>query len=368
MHTIKISDLKKEYKKLKIPIDKEINSVIKSCNFILGPKVIELENKLKKFINCKYAIGVSSGTDALLISLLSCNVKVNDEIIIPSLTWVSTAEVISLIGAKPVFVDVNLRNGLIDINKIKNKITKKTKAIIAVGLYGFIPNLDELKKLSKQENLYLIDDAAQSFGSKFNKKYSTNYCDMVCTSFFPGKILGCYGDGGAIFTNNKKLYQNAIRIRNHGQIQKSNAEIQGINGRLDSIQAAILIPKLKILKKEINLRKRIYNRYQKKLTKKITILQPDNKCDHNYSSIPMLTNNRENLKNFLEKKGIQTQIIYNKSVPEQKFFRKLKINKKDYINSNIISKQIISIPCHGYLKKKDVDYIINSVNIFYDKK
>jgi UDP-2-acetamido-2-deoxy-ribo-hexuluronate aminotransferase len=368
MYKYKIADLKKDYSFQKKKIDYEIQDTLNSGEFILGSKVKKLEKLLAEFLGCKYAVGLSSGTDALLASLLACDIKPNDEIIIPSLTWISTASMITLIGAKPIFVDVNLHNGLIEIDKIENKITNKTRAIISVGLYGLLPDFQILKKISIKHNLYLIDDGAQSFGSKFNKKYSTNYCNLVCTSFFPGKIMGCYGDGGAVFTNSKYFYQKIIKIRNHGQLQKSNSIIQGINGRLDNLQAAILIPKIKNLKNEIIKRKKIYKMYEEKLSKKISILQPHSKCEPNYSSIPIIAIKRDKLKNYLNKKKIQTQIIYSKSIPEQKFFKKLKINKKDYKNSKMISNKVISIPCHGYLKMKDINYIINSVNTFYDKK
>ena len=368
MFKFKISDLKVDYKLFKKKIDSQIYDVLNSGNFILGSKVKNLEKLLSKFFNCKYALGVSSGTDALLASLIACRIKPDDEIIIPSLTWISTASMVTLIGAKPVFVDVNLDSGLIDLDKIENKITSKTKAIITVGLYGLLPDLQILKKITTKYNLYLIDDGAQSFGSKFNKKFSTNYCDIVCTSFFPGKIIGCYGDGGAIFTNNKYLYQKIKKIRNHGQIQKSNSVIQGINGRMDNIQAAILIPKLEKLKKEIIKRKINYRLYEQKLTKKITILQPHEKCEPNYSSIPIIAAKRNKLQKYLENKKIQTQIIYNKSIPEQTFFKKLITKEENYINAKNISKKIISVPCHGNLKKNDIQYIINSINYFYDKK
>ena len=240
-----------------------IKKIIKHGRFILGPEVAKLEDALKKFINSKYCICVSSGTDALLISLLSLGVKKDDEIIVPSFSWISTATMIKLIGAKAIFVDVNKDDCNINEELIEKKISKKTKAIICVSLFGNTPNIQKINKIAKKFKLPVIEDAAQSFGANFKNKKSGNLTTIGCTSFFPSKPLGSFGDAGAIFTNNKTLYKKMKSIRSHGQYKRNFHDILGINGRIDTLQCAVLIEKLKNFEKEIKLRKKIFKIYEK---------------------------------------------------------------------------------------------------------
>ena len=204
--SINIVDLNQTYKKIKKKLNIRINKVINSQKFILGEEVEKLEKNLSKYLNVKYSVGVSSGTDALILALMACNIGKGDEVIVPDMTWISSVSSIILVGAKPVLTDVNIKDGTIDVDKIKNKISKKTKAIIAVGLYGHLPNLVKLKKITDKNKIILINDGAQSFGSTINGKYCHNYTSVSCTSFFPAKVIGSFGDAGACFTNNKKIY------------------------------------------------------------------------------------------------------------------------------------------------------------------
>ena len=258
---IKLNDLKKSHNFNKKKIMHNINEIINQSDFILGEKTKVLEKKLNQFLKCKYSTTVSSGTDALQIALMALGIKRGDEIIIPAMTWISTGEVIKILGAKVKFVDIKISDGTINEDLLEESISKKTKGIIAVSLYGNTPNFNKLKKIALKYKLFLIDDGAQSLGSKFRKKSSTDYCKISCTSFFPGKILGGYGDGGAIFTNSKLIDYKCRLIRNHGQSRKSFSKILGLNGRMDNLQAGILLPKLKNLRMEISLRKKIWMKY-----------------------------------------------------------------------------------------------------------
>ena len=236
-------------------IKKKISNVIDSKNFILGKEVNVLEKRLSNFVNSKYTITVSSGTDALLISLLSLKLKKNSEVITPAFSYISSAEVIERAGLKPIFCDVEPNTALIDVNKMETLINKNTSCIIIVSLFGQIPDVEALKKIKKKFNLPIIEDGAQSFGSSYKNLRSGSIFDIGCTSFFPTKSLGCYGDGGSIFTSSKSIYLYAKQIRQHGQKKKYLFDINGLNARLDTIQAAVLLEKLKIFNSTIKRKK-----------------------------------------------------------------------------------------------------------------
>ncbi len=240
---MKFVDLKKQYDEYKNEIDSQIFDVINNSSFILGSKVEELENNLKTFVGVDYAIGVSSGTDALLMSLMALGVGSSDEVITSPFTFISTAEVIRLLNAKPVFVDIDPVTYNIDPELIEAKITKKTKAIIAVSLYGQCADLKSINEIGKQHNIPVIEDGCQSFGAESDLGKSCGISDIGCTSFFPSKPFGCYGDGGMIFTNNSQMAKTFKQIRIHGQDQRYHHAVLGINGRLDALQAAILLAK-----------------------------------------------------------------------------------------------------------------------------
>ena len=363
---IKLNDLRKGYISCQNQIRKNIFQIINRSDYILGKETKILENKLSNYLRCKYSISVGSGTDALLIALMALNIKQGDEIIIPAMTWISTGEVIKILGAKIKFVDVKLEDGVINEELIEKKVTKKTKGIISVSLYGNNPNFDKLKKIALKYKLFLIDDAAQSLGTRYNNKNSTDYCLISCTSFFPGKILGGFGDGGAIFTNKKSVYNKCRLIRNHGQSHKSYSKILGLNGRLDTIQAGIIIPKLKRLNKEISQRKKIWKKYYEYLNKKIHIIKPLKKCKSNYFAFAALFSKRDSIQKYLSLKGIQTQINYRYSLPSQKTFYE-KNHKKKYPNSTLISNQVLNLPIHSFITNKEMDFILKNLTIALKK-
>lgn len=325
-------------------LDKRFKKIFNSNQFILGSNVIELENKLSNFTKSKYCISTSSGTDALLISLMAIGVKKGDEVITTSLTYVSTVEVILRLGATPVFADIKKDSAVIDENDIKLKISKKTKAIIAVSLYGIIPNIREIKKFSK--NIKIIEDAAQSFGSIYNKNYSCNLTDIGCTSFYPTKNLGGYGDGGAIFTNSKKLANKMFLIRNHGEKKKYNTTILGICGRLDELQAAVLNEKFKLFLRENKIRISNGKKLQKLISK--FSIKINKKSLVSYNTFPILIKNRADIIKKLKIEKIQYNIYYPKPIHKQKF---LNLNVK-LPNTEKFCQQILNLPCHPYLTEK----------------
>ena len=261
MHrNIKFFDLDLQYKSNKKKILGSLLKSLDTANFILGNEVRKFETKISRISETKYAVGTSSGTDSLLLSLMSLNIQRGDEVITSGFSWISVVEVILMLGAKPVFVDINLNDFNICVDDLKKKISKKTKVIVTTSLFGCPCDIDKIKKIIGNK-IPIVEDSAQSFGSSINNKKLSKYADITTYSFFPSKILGAYGDAGGIVTNKKKIYKKLIQIRNHGQISYNNTKNLGINGRLDTIQAAILIEKSKFFKKEIKIRKKIAKNY-----------------------------------------------------------------------------------------------------------
>lgn len=360
---INFNDLQAQNKLIRKKIFFNIEKVFNNTKFILGPEVDFLEKKLALYTKSNFCIATSSGTDALLISLMSLNIKEGDEVITSSFTFVSTVEVIVRLGAKPIFVDVSKDDFNIQTNDLKTKITKKTKAIIAVSLFGQTANFKEIKKIAKK--IPVIEDGAQSFGSSHYGSKSCNLSLIGCTSFFPSKSLGCYGDGGAIFTNNKKLYLKMKMIRQHGQKKKYDYKTLGISARLDTIQAVVLIEKLKLLDNEIKKRKKIHDYYCKELSKinKLKLLKIRDGNISNYSVFPILVKkDRKNLIDYLNKNKIPTTIYYPKPLDRYKIFNN---SLKKTTNALIISKKILSLPMSAYLNIKKQKYIINKIKKYF---
>lgn len=349
---IKFTDLNIGHKKIQNNVRKKIEKIFLSKKFILGPEAIKLENSLSKYINSK-CIAVSSGTDAILLALMAIQIKPGDEIITTPFTWASSVEMIKLLGAVPVYIDIDSRNFNLNANLIKSKITKKTKAILTVNIFGQCCDYDLIKKSLKKKKIFIIEDAAQSFGAEYKNRKSGSLGDISCTSFFPSKPLGCYGDGGACFTNNKKLYDRLKILRNHGQISKNNHKIVGLNARMDEIQAGILNEKFKIFKNEIFLRNQVAKNYEHLLKDKNDILYLPKIEKFNFSvfaQYSILVKNRDlTIKQFKQKK-IPFAIFYPKPLYKQKAFRDRKYKLK---NVEDITKNIISLPFHPYLSFKD---------------
>ncbi len=378
-------DLKAQQKQLTskgIPlreeIDKRIQVVLNHGKYILGPEVKELEQKLAKFVGVKHCVGVSSGTDALLIALMALGIKRGDEVITTPFSFFATAETIMLLGAIPVFIDIDSDTYNLNHYNLKSVITKKTKAIMPVSLYGQPANFLEINKIAKMYNIPVIEDGAQSFGAKHHNKRSCGLSTIGTTSFFPSKPLGCYGDGGACFTDNNELAQKMRILSIHGQEKRYSHIRLGINGRLDTIQAAILLAKMEVFEKEISERQKIADRYslefQKagfKFTPKISEFNTSV-----FAQYTIQTDNRDLIREKLKHNNIPTSIHYpslitnqralnNKNSLTSKIFRKI-FNKKIYLkkplnNAEYISKKVLSLPMHPLLKQSDQNIIITSV-------
>lgn len=354
-------DLKKQYDVIKEDVLREINEVLDSGQYILGEKVKILENELANFVNAKYCVGVSDGSKALLIALMALDIKAGDEIVVPAFTFVATASMVALLGAIPVFVDIDPKTYNIDPSLIEAAITKKTKAIISVSLYGQCADMHTINEIAKAYNLFVIEDAAQSLGASINGQYSGAISTIGCTSFFPSKPLGCYGDGGACFTNDHDLAEKMRWIRVHGQDFRYHHVVLGVNGRLDTIQAAILLAKLKIFPNELNLRQSIGERYSSLLAGSNCVtpyVSPQNV--HVYAQYTILVSNRELVVAKLQGLGIPTAVHYPIPLHQQKALEKYHRGNDLHISEQI-ARQVLSLPMHPYLDVVIQDRIVESV-------
>ena len=365
---IPFADLKSQYNAYKSEIDKAVLDVMGSSMYIMGPEVEKLEKNLAAYVGAKHALSVSSGTDALLLALMSYGIKAGDEVITTPFTFIATAEVIALVGAKPVFADIDETTYNLDIEKVKPLINEKTKAVIPVSLYGLPADMDKFAELVKGTNIKLIEDACQSFGATDKGKYSCNYNSIGCTSFFPSKPLGCYGDGGAVFTNDDKEAEMLSNLRNHGQIARYKHKYIGINGRLDAMQAAILNVKLAHFKEEIATRINIGNNYTAKIKAAykgdkadiITPFIPEGKVSV-YAQYSVRVKNREEVAKKLNEQGIPTAIHYPIPLHMQECYAGCGFKEGDLPVSEKVSKEIMSLPMSAFLKEDDQDFIVDSL-------
>lgn len=343
--------------------------ILNKSNFIGGKEVQLFEKKFKKLCNSKYCISVANGTDALIISLKCLGIKQGDEVILPAHTWVSTAGAIIAVGAKPVFVDTD-KFFTINTNKIEAKITKKTKAIIPVHLYGQPCKIEEIVKVSKKYNLKIIEDCAQAHLTKYKNKIVGNFGHVGTFSFFPAKNIGALGDAGAIICNNKKLYSQIKKYKNHGSLNKNENETFGINSRLDTIQACVLNRKIKKIKK-FNSKRIYFSKIYKRFLQNNSFIQlPNNRQNgfHTYHQFVIkVKKNRNSLIKFLRKKNIETGIHYPKMLINLKPYRIFK-NGSDFKNCLKYENQILSLPMHPFLKIKEIKYVCNSINLFFKRK
>jgi UDP-2-acetamido-2-deoxy-ribo-hexuluronate aminotransferase len=362
--SIPFIDLKTQYQALKPQIQARINAVLEHGQYIMGPEVKELEDKLAAYTGSKHCITVASGTEALLMSLMALGIKPGDEVITTSFTFVATAEVIVLLGAKPIFVDVEPDTGNIDANLIEAKITNKTKAIMPVSLYGQTADMDEINAIaSRHGNIPVIEDAAQSFGATYKGKKSCNLSTIGCTSFFPSKPLGCYGDGGAIFTNDDELAQAMREIRVHGQSQRYIHTRVGVGGRMDTIQCAIVLAKLERFDWEVEQRKIIGKNYNDLLLKlelndeiKLCTVKPERISV--YAQFTIFVKERDKLQKCLTDDGIPTAVHYPIPLNEQEAYKHLCCPDCTPIAKNL-AKQVMSLPMGADLQEIEQMKIIN---------
>ena len=352
-------DLKSQQDLIRDDLNSRIANVLSHGKYIMGPEIEELETRLANYTGSKHCITVSSGTDALLISLMGLDVGYGDEVITTPLTWVSTVEVIALLGAKPVFVDIDPQTCNIDHNKIEEKISSRTKAIMPVSLYGQPSNMQLINDIASRHKLPVIEDAAQSFGAMFEDKKSCNLSTIGCTSFFPSKPLGCYGDGGAIFTDDDHLAKIFKELRLNGQENKNKFNRIGVQGRLDTIQAAILLSKMEVFPEEVERRHKIGKRYDELFDKAGInhVIQRSN-TKGVFAQYTIFSDKRDELSTILGSQDIPTAIYYSLPIythpPYEQFKAECNLSEK-------VAKQIISLPMHPYLPESDQKKIVDLI-------
>ncbi len=359
---INFIDLQAQYQEYKTEIDKEVSEVFASAGFIGGPKLDSLEKNLAAFTGVKHAIGCSSGTDALLLALMALDIKAGDEIITTPFTFIATAEVIAFLGAKPVFVDIDEKTYNIDPTRIEALITKNTKAIIPVSLYGQCADMDAINAIADKHNLVVIEDACQSFGAEYKGKKSCALSAIGCTSFFPSKPLGAYGDGGAIFTDDDFLASKMRMLLNHGQNERYKHKYVGINGRLDALQAAILDVKLRHFDKEVKIRQEIGQRYSALLAD-ADIVTPfiENENTSVYAQYSVRVKDRASMVAKLSEQAIPTAVHYPMPLHLQEAFIYLGYKAGDFPISERVSEEIMSLPMSPYLTNEQQEFIVKAI-------
>lgn len=359
---INFIDLKAQYLEYQQEIDSEVLEVLASTQFIGGEKLNRLENSLAAYTGSKFAIGCSSGTDALLLSLMALDISAGDEVITTPFTFIATAEAIAFLGAKPVFVDIDETTYNIDASQIEDAITERTKAIMPVSLYGQCADMDAINEIAKKHNLPVIEDACQSFGATYNGKKSCNLSTIGCTSFFPSKPLGAYGDGGAIFTSDEEIATKIRMLLNHGQNERYKHKYIGINGRLDALQAAILNVKLKHFDKEVETRDEIGSRYNDLLEDADVITPAVTEGNSSvFAQYSIRVKDREAMVEKLSAKDIPTAVHYPVPLHLQEAFANLGYKKGDFPVSEEVSTQIMSLPMSPYLTETQQDFIIETI-------
>lgn len=366
-------DLKAQYEALKEKINENIQRVLDDGHYIMGKEVKELEEKLATYVGRKYCATCANGTDALTIAMKVLDIKAGDAVFVPTFTFYSTAEIVSLEGATPIFVDVDERTFNIDVEKLEKAINQVVtenklipKAIIPVDLFGQPAKFPEIEKIAKKHNLYIIEDGAQGFGGEINGKKACSFGNISTTSFFPAKPLGCYGDGGAVFTDDEEMYKKILSIRVHGKgsFKYDNIRV-GMNSRLDTIQAAILLPKLEAFENyELNDRNKFASLYTEKLKNKVnTPLVPNGYLSSwaQYTLILETEEEREYLKEKLNENGIPTMVYYPIPLHKQIVYKEYNFNLEDLKVAEKLSKCVLSLPMHPYMTEEQVEQISNLV-------
>ena len=357
-------DLKTRHKLIGDKINARIQKVMDHGQFILGPEVVELEQRLTDYTSSKHCVTVSSGTDSLLIALMALGVGAGDEVITVPYTWISTAEVVALLGAKPVFVDVRSDTWNMDEAQLEDAITEKTKAIMPVSIYGQCSDMDAINAIAEKYNLPVIEDAAQSFGATYKGKKSCNLSTIGSTSFFPSKPLGCYGDGGALFTNDDALAEKFRWIRVHGQEHKHHHPILGINGRMDTIQAAILLEILEIFPDEVTKRQEIGDSYNAGLANLSGLDTPHIgvKNASVFAQYTIISENRQEIQSKLKENNIPSVSYYSVPLHLQPVFENLEHKVGDFPEAEKVSNQCLSLPMSPFLTQEDQAKVIDVVS------
>jgi UDP-2-acetamido-2-deoxy-ribo-hexuluronate aminotransferase len=375
MKKIQMVDLKTQYEKIKENVDQAISEVINETSFINGAQVKLFAEELAAHNQVKHVIPCANGTDALQIAMMALNFKPGDEVIVPAFTYVATVEVIALLGLKPVFVDVDPDTFNLNVEEIEGKITQKTVAIVPVHLYGQCADMEEVLNIAKKHNLYVIEDTAQAIGSRYTfsdgaVQTAGTIGHIGSTSFFPSKNLGCYGDGGALFTKDDNLAHKMQIIANHGQQVKYYHDSIGVNSRLDTIQAAILRVKLPHLNRYSKSRQEVADFYDKELgsIKELQIPVRSTKSTHVFHqyTLKVVDGDRDKLKDFLQSKGIPTMVYYPVPLHLQKAYIGYGYKHGDYPVSEHLSSIVLSLPIHTEMDKEQLVYITKAVKDYFN--
>lgn len=362
-------DLKAQYKTIKKEVDSAILQVVKNTNFILGPECQKFEEEYKKFCQSAYAVGVDSGISALELGMRALGIGPGDEVITPANSFIASSSAISFTGATPVLVDCDLSDFNIDVNKIEEKITKKTKAIMPVHLYGQMAGMDRILKIAKKHKLFVIEDACQAHGADYFGKRAGSLGTFAAFSFYPGKNLGAYGDAGMLVTSNKKIYEMISAMRNYGQIKKYHHNMLAWNRRLDNIQAAILSVKLKHLKTWNDKRlknAKFYNRVLKNTPLVLPVIDKNRKHVFHLYVVRCPDNSRDKLMQYLKEAGIDTGIHYPVPIHLQKAYAFLDYKKGDFPITEKLSSEILSLPMYPELTESQIEFIADKVRSFYN--
>lgn len=374
---IKMVDLGRQLEPIKADIDKAIEGVLEASNFIQGAPVKEFERNLSEWVGVRHVISCANGTDALQLAFMVLGLKPGDEVIVPTFTYVATAEVIALLGLRPILVDVDSKSFNIDIEAASRLITPRTKAIVPVHLYGQCANMEQIMKFAESHNLYVVEDTAQAIGAevKFSDG-STRKAGTIghigTTSFFPSKNLGCFGDGGALFTNDDNLAAELKMIANHGQRIKYYHDVVGVNSRLDTIQAAVLDVKLKHLDSYCEARQKAAAFYDSALKQVEQITIPfrssfSTHVFHQYTIKIDEHNSRDELKSYLAEQGIPSMIYYPLPLHEQKAYLEFMREDMDFPISTSLCNSVLSLPMHTHLKIEEQDFIVQHIKSFFSK-
>jgi dTDP-4-amino-4,6-dideoxygalactose transaminase len=371
MKKIQMVDLISQYEKIKPEVDKAIENVLNTAQFINGPEVRSFQTELESYLGVKHVIPCANGTDALQIALMALGLKPGDEVITPSFTYIATTEVMALLGLRPVFVEVEKDTFCIDPNAIEAAITDKTKAIVPVHLYGQSANMTAIMAIAEKHNLYVVEDNAQAIGCRYEDGKMTGAIGHIgCTSFFPSKNLGCYGDGGAICTNDDDLAEQMRMIANHGQSKRYYHDIVGCNSRLDSIQAAVLRIKLRELDNYIDARRKVADSYDAFLSQIEGVTMP---CRNSYSrhvfhqyTMVLEGHDRDALNAFLAERDIPSMIYYPVPAHRQKMFSSFGSDATNLPVTDWLTERVISLPIHTEFEAEQMNYILSALGEFFN--
>lgn len=373
---IQMVDLKNQYRKIKDKIDNAIFNCIELSVFIKGPKVTEFQNNLAEYLNVSNVVSCGNGTDALQIAMMALELNPGDEVIVPAFSYAATAEVIGLLGLTPVMIDVDEKTFNINGELVKEAVTERTKLIVPVHLFGQAADMEGIMAVAFEHNLYVIEDTAQALGSESifvngDRKKLGTIGDIGCTSFFPSKNLGCFGDGGATFTNNEELARKLKTIANHGQQTQYIHEVIGINSRLDSIQAAILLEKLNYLSSYNEARLAVADFYDNAFSKIEQIEIPyrsklSTHVFHQYT-LKIKDGRRDELKDFLKLKNIPSMIYYPKPLHEQEAYKKIGREIGGLNVAKTLCKEVLSLPIHTEMTSYQLDYIAEQIKTFFNE-